>query len=357
MKQLIFLLCVGAAFLSCNTKQPEQQIQEETKTTETSYLDYSGRDDYLSGGVKMIPITTPKGEFKVWTKRVGNNPDMKVLILHGGPGGTYDFYEIFDSFFPNAQIEYYYYDQLESGRSEHPNDPDLWTIEHFVEEVEQVRQGLGLDASNFYLYGSSWGGMLAMEYALKYQEHLKGLIVSNMMSSVPEYNKYANEVLAPMMPEEVLKEVRELEAKGDYDNPRYAELLFEHYYTEHILRMPLENWPEPVTRGFGKLNHNIYITMQGPSEFGMVGDASLKDWDRSQDLDQITVPTLMIGAEYDTMDPKHMEWMAGQVQNGRYLYCPKGSHCALYDDAETYFTGLIRFIKDVDAEVKKNEQP
>ncbi|THD68980.1 alpha/beta fold hydrolase [Robertkochia marina] len=346
MKNVFILMVWIIAFTSCNTQQKPPQQETEAITT-TDYLDYSGRDDILSGGVKMIPITTTKGDFRVWTKRIGNNPDMKVLLLHGGPGGTHDFFEIFDSYFPNAQIEYYYYDQLESGRSDHPDDPDLWTIEHFVEEVEQVRQALGLDSSNFFLYGQSWGGILAMEYAFKYQHHLKGLIISNMVSSIPEYNKYANEVLAKQLPEDVLAEIRDMEAKGDFSNPRYEELLYEHYYTEHVLRMPLEEWPEPIIRGFENLNYDIYLAMQGPSEFGIVGDASLKDWDRSRDLGQIQVPTLVIGAEYDTMDPKHMEWMAGEFPAGRYLYCPKGSHCAMYDDSETYFTGLIDFIKSI----------
>ena len=169
-----------------------------------------------------------------------------------------------------------------------------------------------------------------------------------MMSSVPEYNKYAEEVLGPQLPVDVLKEVKELEAKGEFENPRYSELLFTHYYTAHVLRMPLDKWPDPVNRAFAKLNPNLYVTMQGPSEFGIVGDAKLKNWDKSKDLFKISVPTLTIGGAYDTMDPKHMEWMAAQVQNGQYLHCPNGSHLAMYDDQETYFNGLIQFIKDVD---------
>ncbi|MFT7592266.1 MAG: proline iminopeptidase, partial [bacterium] len=175
--------------------------ETETKTIpENSYLDYSNRDDKLSGGVKMIPIQTPVGEFNVWTKRVGNNPTMKVLLLHGGPGATHEYFESFDSYFPYANIEYYYYDQLESAYSDQPNDSNLWSVERYVDEVEQVRIALGLNADNFYLLGSSWGGILCMEYALKYQQNLKGLIVSNMMASIPEYVKYANEVLGPQLP-------------------------------------------------------------------------------------------------------------------------------------------------------------
>ena len=105
------------------------------------YLDYTGRDDLLSGGVKLIPVGTPKGTFRVWTKRIGNSPTMKVLLLHGEPGSTHEYLEAFDSYFPAAGIEYYYYDQLGSHYSDQPDEPELWEVPRFVEEVEQVRKG------------------------------------------------------------------------------------------------------------------------------------------------------------------------------------------------------------------------
>lgn len=320
---------------------------DDTRRVTAEYLDYTGRDDVLSGGVKLIPIDTPKGTFRVWTKRVGNSPTMKMLLLHGGPGATHEYFECWDSYFPAAGIEYYYYDQLGSHYSDQPDEPELWTIPRFVEEVEQVRQALGLTKDNFYLLGSSWGGILAMEYALKYQQHLKGLVISNMMASAPAYNEYAEKVLMPKMDQEALKEIKAYEAAGDFDNPRYQELLMEQHYVHHVLRMPVDQWPDPVNRAFAHINPSIYVPMQGPSELGLSG--TLSDWDRTADLGQIEVPTLVIGAEYDTMDPKHMEWMATQVQRGRYLHCPKGSHLTMFDDQETYFRGLIQFVYDVDA--------
>ena len=347
MKKLLLIPLTLLIFQGCNNAKTQN-----AKIEETSYLDYSNRDDKLSGGVKMIPIQTSAGEFKVWTKRVGNNPTMKVLLLHGGPGATHEYFEAFDSYFPNAEIEYYYYDQLESAYSDQPNDSSLWSVDRYVDEVEQVRIALGLNSDNFYLLGSSWGGILCMEYALKYQQNLKGLIVSNMMASIPDYITYANDVLGPQLPSDVLKEIRALEAKGDYSNPRYSELIFANYYPEHVLRMPLKEWPDPVNRAFAHINPDLYVTMQGPSEFGVVGDAKLKNWDIKGKLSNISTPTLTIGGTYDTMDPKHMEWIASEVQNGQYLHCPNGSHLAMYDDADTYFKGLIEFIKSVD---KKTE--
>ena len=341
---IILVFVLGFIFQSCSSSENEV----ETSTGMNNYYDNTNRDDVLSGGVKMIPITTPKGEFKVWTKRVGNNPKMKVLLLHGGPGATHEYFECFDSYFPGESIEYYYYDQLESYYSDKPYDSSLWNVERFVEEVEQVRIALGLNKDNFYLLGHSWGGILGIEYALKYQNNMKGLIISNMVASIPDYMKYANEVLGPQLDPNVLAEIRALEAVGDFANPRYGELVYTHYYPKHVLRMPLEEWPDPVNRSLGRINMDMYVAMQGPSEFGVIGDAKLKTWDRKTDLPKIAIPTLTIGGAYDTMDPKQMEWMASEVVNGRYLHCPQGSHWSMYDDQETYFKGLIDFVKDVD---------
>jgi len=312
-----------------------------------AYLDSSGRDDALSGGAKLITIQTPEGAFRVWTKRVGNNPSIKVLLLHGGPGATHEYFEAFDSYFPKAGIEYYYYDQLGSAYSDQPDEPTLWELPRFVDEVEQVRKALKLDKNNFYLYGQSWGGILALEYALKYQQNLKALVISNMVASIPAYNRYAADVLMPAMDQKALAEVKQLEAKGRYDDPRYEALLMQHFYVDHILRMPADQWPDPVLRAFAKINKKIYIPMQGPSEMGASG--KLVNWDRTADLAKIIVPTLAIGARYDTMEPAQMERIAKGVKKGRYLYCPKGSHLALYDDQQVYMAGLTQFILDVDS--------
>ena len=336
MKHLIFiagfLLVLGAC---SKVPKPDQ------------YLNYTGLDDTLSGGARLISIHTPQGKFHVWTKRVGNNPRIKVLLLHGGPAATHEYFEAFDSYFPAAGIEYYYYDQLGSVYSDQPDDPALWNLPRFVEEVEQVRRALGLNRDNFFLLGHSWGGMLATEYALKYQQHLKGLIISNMMSSIPAYNEYAKKVLMPAMDQKALAQIKQLEAAGKYDDPRYMELLIPNFYEQHILRMAADRWPDPVNRAFKHLNQKIYIPLQGPSELGASG--KLVNWDRTADLGNISVPTLVVGARHDTMDPAFMKLMAEKLPHGHYLYCPNGSHMAMYDDQKIYFNGVIQFIRDVDA--------
>lgn len=336
MKQLILLVLVTSIWFSCGqaTEKTADATLEITPPTVPAE--------------RMIPITTPAGTFNVWTKRVGDNPDKKVLLLHGGPGATHAYFEIAEQYFPDADVEFYYYDQLESAGSDQPNDSTLWSVDRFVDEVDQVREALGLGPDNFYLLGHSWGGVLGMEYALQHQDQLKGLIISNMMASAPEYTRYANEVLINNMDPEVARKIKAMEAEGKFTDPEYQELVYGNYYVQHVLRRPLDEWPDAVNRAFEALNYDFYNAMQGPSEFGMANDPLLGDWDVSDRLGEITVPTLVIGAEYDTMDPDYMEWMAGELGNGRYLYCPEGSHMAMWDDTETYFPGLIDFINDVD---------
>ena len=341
MKNPVIFLCFCFIVLSCTQ---HEKVDEKKEITVAEYFDY-GDSAVQTAGIRMIPVNTPIGKFKVWTKRFGNNPRIKVLLLHGGPAFTHEYMECFESFFPKEGIEFYEYDQLGSYYSDQPKDSSLWTVERYVDEVEQVRNAIGADSTNFYVLGNSWGGILGMEYTLKHQDKMKALIVANMVASAPEYGKYAAEVLAPQMDSNVLAEVRAIEAKKDYDNPKYMELLMPNFYAKHLCR--LAEWPDPLNRAFKHFNPQIYTMMQGPSEFGVSG--RLANWDIKARLKEIRIPTLMIGAKHDTMDPAAMEEQSKMVQKGRYLYCPDGSHLAMWDDQRVFMNGVIRFIKDVDA--------
>jgi proline iminopeptidase len=341
----MFLFIAALFILSCNTSGKKST---EDSITLSEYFNY-GDSGVQTAGIRMIPIQTPAGIFNVWTKRFGNNPGIKVLLLHGGPAAGHEYMECFESFFPKEGFEFYEYDQLGAPYSDQPADSSLWTVERYVEEVEQVRKAIGADKNNFYVLGNSWGGILGMEYALKYQDNIKGLIIGNMVASGPDYSRYAQEVLAKQMDPKVLAEIREIEKNSDFNNPRYEELLQPNFYQEHICRLPV--WPESVVRCFTHLNtversKQIYVMMQGPSEFGLAG--RLANWDIKSRLKEIKVPTLMIGAKYDTMDPKAMEEQSKAVQHGRYLYCPQGSHLSMWDDQKVFMGGVIQFIKDVD---------
>jgi proline iminopeptidase len=321
------------ALISCNN---------DGKNGLKNYFTDADTSKVKTGGVKRITINTPAGKYQVWTKKIGNNPKIKLLLLHGGPGGTHESFESFESFLPQEGIEFIYYDQLGSYNSDMPTDSSLWVTDRFVEEVEQVRKALQLDSSNFYLLGHSWGGILAMEYALKYQSNLKGLIISNMMSSCPQYAAYNKNVLQKQMEAKVVDSILNFEKTNTTSNPKYMELLISNYYNKHVCRvLP---YPDALNRMFAHLNPSVYTIMQGPSEFGISG--RLANWDRTNDLPQIKVRTLVIRGMYDTMDPAFMKMMSEKLANGSLVTCTNGSHCSMWDDQENYFKGLVTFLKN-----------
>ncbi len=321
----------------------------QSDATESSYFDNSGRDDVLAGGIRMIPIETPRGTFDVWTKRVGNNPTIKVLLLHGGPGVTHEYFEAFDSYFPAAGIEYYYYDQLGSFYSDQPDDcGSVGGGPRFVDEVEQVRMALGLGPDNFYLLGQSWGGILALEYALQHQDKLKGLIISNMMASIPAYNEYARTVLMPEMDPAALAEIQAFEAAEDYANPAYMELLVEHHYVDHVLRMPPGRLAGSGEPGVRPHESRCLRPHAGAERVGRerpaagMGSYGRSRADRSSDPDDR-------GASTTPWIPT--TWSGWPARSGTAVTCtvPEGSHLSMYDDQAMYFEGLIEFLEDVDA--------
>jgi proline iminopeptidase len=264
------------------------------------------------GGSKRIQIG---GGHWVWTKKVGSG-DIKVLLLHGGPGADHRYFEGFEDFLPRNGIEFYYYDQLDSTNSEKPNDPRLWTIPRYTDEVEAVRQGLGLE--QFYLLGHSWGGLLAIEYALKYQQHLRGLVISNMAASADSFVKHVSKLRA-QFPADVRAKLEFYENANKTDDPEYQRLLFDKVYKIFICR--LDPWPDPVLRSLGGWNQHVYRVLQGRNEFEAMG------------------------ARYDEMDPEDMRKMGSLIPHGQAWISETGSHFAMYDDQRNYFEALLGFLK------------
>ena len=295
----------------------------------------SRADGVRTGGARTVRID---GKYDVWVKQVGTG-SIPVLTLHGGPGFNHFYLECLEDFLPQADIRFWYYDQLGCGFSDSPDDVSLWTIDRYRAEVEQVRAALGLE--RFILYGHSWGGMLGMEYAVRYPEHLAGLVVSNMTASVAEYVKYAA-VLVSELPPAAQAVIAHHRAKADYEAPEYQKVLMEEVYSRHVCR--LNPWPEPLQRCFRMMNAKIYNTMQGPDEFNIIG--SFKEWDIWARLHEIAVPTLLIAARYDEMSPAQIQRMGTLIPHARVALCERGSHMAMYDDQRAYFDALIPFLRE-----------
>ena len=310
-------------------------------------MTFSAEDEALRAakhaepGVTMVELSNG---YHVFTQQFGESEDVKILVLHGGPACTHEYMLNVAYQMPSAGAEVHMYDQLGSFFSDQPEE-DLWNIPRWVQEVEDVRVALGLDKDNFYLLGNSWGGILALEYALVHQDKLNGLIVCNMQSSIPDYATYNQQVLRPQMRLSLVDSLEAFEAAGDYQNPVYLDLIDKEFYQKHICR--LAQWPDEVTGSFARLNYKLYDLMQGPSEFKVGG--RIIDWDVTDRLGEIEVPTLMVGATHDTMDPEAMARQATLVQNGVSLTCEQGSHLALWDDETAFFEGVQSFVSQVES--------
>jgi proline iminopeptidase len=292
----------------------------------------------LTGGARMVPVS---GGHHVWVKHVpASRSGIPVLTLHGGPGFPHFYFECFEDFLPQAGISYWYYDQLGCGFSDQPADATLWTIDRFTREVEEVRDALGLE--RVVLLGHSWGGLLGIEYALRYPDRLAGLVISNMCASEPRYSAYLK-TLRRELPPKKLQRLEELEKSHAYGSPEYESIMWEDLYHRHICR--LDPWPEPVLRAVKWLSAPVYNAIQGPSEFEVTG--SMKGWDRWNDLSKIKTPTLVVGGRFDEMNPSDMQAMGQLLPNSTTVICERGSHLSMYDDQKTYFSAVVPFLQRV----------
>lgn len=287
-----------------------------------------------SDNVKFISLKeTP---YEVWTERIGEG-DTKILALAGGPGLSHDYLQPLAENLPKDKVTFYFYDQLGTGESERQLiDESLWQLDRYVEEIEQVRVGLGLD--KFVLYGHSWGAMLAIEYALKYPEHLEGLILSNMTASVASYSEYYSKLRETLSAEDQSL-LEKCENEENFDSPEYQAIINK-INEGHICRVPL---PDYAIKSLVEMNRHLYHTMMGKNEFHPEGN--LKDWDRWNDLEKIRIPTLLSTGSYDIMSVDDIKKMQTLMPNAITSICENGGHLSMIDSPEDYFIAINNFLQ------------
>jgi proline-specific peptidase len=278
-------------------------------------------------------IEVPGG--RVWYRSVGEGGDgsevgTPLLCLHGGPGFTHYYLEPLEALADRRLV--IFYDQLGCGRSDRPEDPALWTVERFVEELAFVRAALGLD--QLHLFGSSWGGMLAMQYVLDRRPELVSLILCGSPASMIRWAADCAELLAAQ-PAQVREVIRQHEADGFTACPEYQAAILG-FYREHVCR--LRPWPAGLERSFAEAGYQVYNTMNGPSEFTVTG--TLKTWDIMDRLGEIAVPTLLVGGRYDECRPAHLEQMHARIAGSQLRIIENASHLCFAEQPEV-FTGLV----------------
>lgn len=286
--------------------------------------------------------------YNVWYRTVGDREEpgkLPLLCLHGGPGIPHDYLEAIEAMAATGR-RVIFYDQLGCGNSDQPHNPSLWTVDLFVEEVGVVRKALGLD--RVHLLGQSWGGMLAMQYALTQPSGLASLIVASSPASMPQWVAEANRHCAALPPE-VQQTLLKHEEAGTTSDPAYQEAMMV-FYRRHVCR--LDPFPAGVQRAFEKLAQNpeVYNTMNGPSEFHVIG--VFKDWNIVNRLGEIRVPTLVTSGRYDEATPAIAETVHRGISGSEWTLFENSSHMPHAEEADRYMQVLDQFMNRVESAKK-----
>jgi proline-specific peptidase len=278
-------------------------------------------------------IEVPGG--KVWYKTLGERHDATPLLcLHGGPGFTHNYLEPLEAL--ASQRPVIFYDQLGCGNSERPADNGLWTVDRFVEELAQVRMALHLD--DLHLFGSSWGGMLAMQYVLDRRPPLRSLILCGSPASMPRWVADCADLLA-RQPDEIREIIAGHEAGGFTACPEYQSAILG-FYREHVCR--LDPWPAGLERSFAQAGYDVYTTMNGPSEFSVTG--TLRTWDIMDRLPEIAVPALLVGGRHDECRPEHLAEMHRRIPGSRLEIIEDASHLCFAEQPAEFMRIIESFL-------------
>jgi proline-specific peptidase len=281
--------------------------------------------------------------YKTWYRVVGDREKSgmrPLLCLHGGPGESWDYLEPLEGMAATGR-RVIFYDQLGCGNSDDPQNPAMYTVDLYVEEVDVVRRALGLE--DVHILGQSWGGMLAMEYALTQPAGLVSLILADTAASLPQWVAEVRRLVAELPPE-VQQTLRDHEEAGTTDSPEYK-AAYRVFTRRHICR--LDPWPDCVTRKCGKPGDDVYRAMWGPSEVHVTG--TLKDWDVTDRLGEIRVPTLVLGGRYDEATPVLGETIHRGIPGSEWVILQNSAHLPHVEETELYLQVLGRFLDRVEA--------
>jgi proline iminopeptidase len=275
--------------------------------------------------------------YNLFYKSFGRSEKGTLLCLHGGPGATHDY------LLPLADLARYgyrvvFYDQLGCGKSELPKNLALFVVERAVEEVEELRRKMRL--GKVHLMGSSYGGMLAIAYALKYQKNLSSLITTGGLASVPLTFAEMNRMKS-RLPPGVVEMLDKYEEAGDYENPEYVKAAMV-FYQRHVCR--LKEWPPEVNYTLEHMSRPVYHTMNGPNEFTIIGN--IRYWDVTDQLGRIRVPTLVTGGKYDEVSPKVARSIHRGIRGSKLVTFPKSSHMPFWEERDAYMDVIRKFVDE-----------
>ena len=297
--------------------------------------------------IKNPVLTTGQGQLavpggKIWYKVTGTGKGIPVVLLHGGPGFSSYYLKLFEELGNDRQV--IRYDQLGGGKSDMISDTTMFTIDHFVNELDSLRAYFGLN--KFHVFGHSWGTILAIEYFRAYPDHVASLTFGSACFDLQAYAKRAKQLLTTL-PDSLRQAIEKSEADGNYQDPLYQEAMNQ-FYGMYV-------WLNPVKADldsmFATFNAGIYNYMQGPSEFTITG--TLKNYNSTSFLSQINVPTLLTVGEFDEVGPELVKSFADKVPNSSYVLFPSSAHMTPWDAGEENLKVVRNFLNSVDSIMNK----
>lgn len=318
---LSFMPLVAFATQTSSKSLPSKVIQKAVPTRE-GYVHFKG--------------------YKVWYRIVGDHEDpgkYPLVCLHGGPGVPHDYLEPLEKVAETGR-RVIFYDQLGSGNSDRPDQPDLWTIELFKEELVTVLSELKI--AKYHLFGNSWGGMLALEHILAKSKGVQSLILASSLASMPQWISETQR-LRNELPDSIKRVLDKNEAEGTTESAAYQEATHQ-FYQRHVCR--LKPWPNSLKRSFEKMGQSVYLKMTGPNEFTPTG--TLKDWDVRNRLSEIKIPTLITSGKYDEATPLIVKTLRDGIAHSQWTLFQKSAHLSHLEEPELYRKTLNEFLNRVE---------
>jgi len=298
---------------------------------------------FLIGGCQSNKLKPGEGYInvtggKVWYKVVGSGDKPPLVLLHGGPGVPSYYLNPLAALSDDRPV--IFIDQLGCGRSDRITDTTLMTIPAYVKELKEIHDALGL--KDYYIFGHSWGTIYAVEYYFAHPEGIKGLMLSGPALDIPRWAKDADTLIATL-PDSIQKAIRTNEKNGTYDSPGYQQAV-DYYYKLYLARK--QPWSADIDSAFAEIGANVYMHMDGPSEFTLSGN--LKDYDATGKLGNIKVPTLFIGGEYDEARPGSVRYFASLVSGAQFVIIPNAGHLSMQDNPEANNKAVRDFLNGIE---------
>ena len=278
-------------------------------------------------------IAVPGGD--VWYKRVGGGAGLPLLVIHGGPGLPHKYVSSLERLADDREV--IFWDQLGCGNSERPSNTALWTMERSVAEMDAVVKALGLN--HFHIFGNSWGGMLAQQYALDATPDAAGLVISNSIASIPEFAKMVARLKSGLDPA-TQAAIDRHEAAGTTYSPEYQAAI-RTWNETYLCRV--RPWPRELEDAFRNMGTEIFETMFGPSDFHIVG--TIRSWDVFDRLAEISLPTLVVAGRIDECVPEHMWEMHQRIPNSRFELFESSAHMPFIEEPARFDQVMRDFLR------------